>query len=282
MLRSPRTPLLASDSHPICSARKPPNASALPRIPQARQDASHISKAADNSRHRIVGMNLILQIDEALVLHRDKGFKHLPHWHDAVSHRDLALLALEVREVLHVHVKQPRARFADRLNHISTGTSRMPDIDAAPDARVHTLYRLQYIQRRMPQLIFRPVIVDRDTDIVLLYELLNSRQGFRCWVAGDYDGNTCSLAVFELNPDVRIFIFLEIDGSGRVKPDARRGIVRQRSRLLLRIRREMIFDILRIQLEHIELLHEADHLRTTEVTERVAGQAQANRRCFVS
>jgi hypothetical protein len=42
----------------------------------------------------------------------------------------------------------------------------------------------------------------------------------------------------------------------------------------------MSFDILRIQREHIELLHEADHLRTSEVTERVAGHAQTNRRCF--
>src|ERR1700689_2417858 len=40
----------------------------------------------------------------------------------------------------------------------------------------------------------------------------------------------------------------------------------------------MILDILRIQREHFELLHEADHLRTTEVTKRVASQAQTNRR----
>src|SRR6266481_4777444 len=60
---------------PDCSAR-PPNASALSRVPQTLQDASHISKAADNPSHRIVGMNLILQIDEALVSHRNKRFKH--------------------------------------------------------------------------------------------------------------------------------------------------------------------------------------------------------------
>src|SRR6266849_10967185 len=237
---------------PDCSAR-PPNASALPRVPQTLQDTSHISKAADNPRHRIVGMNLILQIDEALVSHRNKRFKHLPHRHAALSHRDLALFALKARQVLHVHVKQPRACFADRLNHVRAGTSRMPDVDATPHARIHTLYRLQYIQRRMPQLIFRPVIVDRETDIVLSYESLNSRQSLRRRVARDNDANTCPLAVFELAPDVRIFIFREINGSGSVKLDACCGIVRQCSRLLLRIRREMIFDILRIQREHIEL-----------------------------
>jgi hypothetical protein len=52
--------------------------------------------------------------------------------------------------------------------------------------------------------------------------------------------------------------------------------------IFLWIHREVIFDVLCIQREHIELLHEADHLRTAEVTKRVAGQAQTNRRGFVS
>src|SRR5271169_5177022 len=83
--------------------------SALARESHACQDASHIREAGDHARHRIVGMNLILQIDVALVLSCDERFKHLPRWHDAVSHRDLALFALEVREVLNVHIEQPRA-----------------------------------------------------------------------------------------------------------------------------------------------------------------------------
>src|ERR1700730_16944006 len=101
----------------------------------------------------------------------------------------------------------------------------MPHIDAAPNAGIHTLYCLQYILRRMPQLIFRPVIVDRDSDIVLPYEPLNSRQSLPCRVARDNDGNTRPLAVFELTPDVCIFIFREIDGSCSMKSDARRGIL---------------------------------------------------------
>src|SRR5438552_16577664 len=129
-------------------------------------------------------------------------------------------------------------------------------------------------------LILGSVIMDRHADVVLLYELLDSRQCLRCRVARDNNGNTRPLAVFELAADIRIFILREIDGSGSVKLDARRGIVRQRGCLLLWIHWEMIFDVLRVQREHIELLHEADHLRTSEVTKRVAGQAQTNRRCF--
>src|ERR1035438_3424851 len=75
------------------------------RVLRHSEDASHISEAGDHARHRIVGMNLILQIDEALVPRCDERFKHLPHWHDAVSHRDLTLLALEIRKILHVYVE---------------------------------------------------------------------------------------------------------------------------------------------------------------------------------
>src|SRR6202790_2326977 len=101
----------------------------------------------------------------------------------------------------------------------------MSDIYAAPDALIHTIHRFQYIQRRMPQLIFRAVIVDGDTDVVFLYELLNPRQSLRRGVAGDNHANSSALAVFEFAADVRIFIFCEINGSGSVKFDARRGIV---------------------------------------------------------
>src|SRR5438876_11500482 len=97
----------------------------------------------------------------------------------------------------------------------------MPDIDAAPDARIHTLHGAQYIQRRMPQLILGPVIMDRHADVVLLYELLDSRQCLGCMVVRDNNGNTSPLAVFELAADIRIFILFEIAVSGGVALAAR-------------------------------------------------------------
>src|ERR1700682_1299505 len=134
----------------------------------------------------------------------------------------------------------------------------------------------------MPQRILRPMIVDRDADVVLPDELLYSRQSSRCGIPGDNDLDTRSLAVFELGTDISIFILREIDGPGSVQPDARRGIVRHCSRFLLRVHRKMIFDVLGVQIEHIELLHEADHKRPAEVTECVAGQTQTNGRNFAS
>src|ERR1700722_14827689 len=98
----------------------------------------------------------------------------------------------------------------------------------------------------MPQLILGPVIVDGDADVVLLYELLDSRQSFRCGVTSDNDTDTSSLAVVKLCADVRIFVFRKIDSSGSMKLDACPRVVLQGSRLLLSIHREMIFNVLRI------------------------------------
>src|SRR5258708_37633352 len=98
------------------------------------------------------------------------------HSNEEVTKGHLAIFAMEVHEIIHMYVKQSRTGFVDRPNHVSSGTSRMPDVDAAPKARIHTPYRLQYIQRRRPYLVFRSVIVDRDMDVVLLYELFDSRQ----------------------------------------------------------------------------------------------------------
>src|SRR5580700_976404 len=99
----------------------------------------------------------------------------------------------------------------------------------------------------MPQFVFRPMIVDRNADVVLLDELLDARQSLRSRVARDNHADTSPLAVFELRPDVGIFVFREIDGSGGMKLDARRGIVSQRGSLFPRIHREMVFDVLRVQ-----------------------------------
>src|SRR5580700_2954243 len=117
----------------------------MAQVSQARQDTSHVSKAADNAGHRIVGKNFILQIDEASILYRSKSFKNLLHRHYAGSHRDLAILTLEIREVLQVYVKQPRARFTNSLNYIGAGTNRMSDVDATSDARIHAFDGTQYI-----------------------------------------------------------------------------------------------------------------------------------------
>jgi hypothetical protein len=150
-------------------------------------DAAHIREAGDNAGHGIVGMNFILQIHEAWVLDRDEGFKHFPHGHRALAHSDLALFVFKVGKILHVHVEQSGTCFVNCLCDIGAGANSMPDVDAASDAGIHLLHRLQYIQRRVPQLILGSVIVDRKANVVLLHELLNSGQSRKCRVTGDYN-----------------------------------------------------------------------------------------------
>jgi len=48
-----------------------------------------------------------------------------------------------------------------------------------PIRRIHALYRLQHIQRRMPQIIFRPVIVDREAYVYSFTNFSVPRQRFR-------------------------------------------------------------------------------------------------------
>src|ERR1700674_6087434 len=133
----------------------------------------------------------------------------------------------------------------------------------------------------MPQLVLGAVIVDGDADVVFVYEFLDSRQSLRCRVARDNNADSCSLAVFEFAADIRIFIFREIDGAGSVQLDARCGIGRECGCFLLRGHWEMVFDVLRIQREYVELLHETDHLRAAEVAEGVTCKAYTNWRCFL-
>ena len=125
----------------------------------------------------------------------------------------------------------------------------------------------------MPQLILRPVIVDGEAHVVLLDKLLDARKGTGRRVSSDNHRDTRSLAVLEFAADVGILVLIEINRSGRMQLNAGRMVVLERLRLLHGIHREMIFDVLGIQREHIELLHEADQLCPVEITKGVAGQA---------
>src|SRR5258708_1616345 len=173
-------------------------------------------------------MNLIFEVDKALVVGRDKRLEDLAYRHDSLTHGDLALLALEAGQILHMHVVQPRPNLVDGLHHIDPGTHRMPDVDAAPDARVVLLHRLQHIERGVPQLVLRSMIVDSDADVILLHEFFDPWKSLRRRIAGDDDRNARSLAIFKLAANIVIFVLWKVDGPGSVKLDACSSVVRKR------------------------------------------------------
>src|SRR5258708_430656 len=98
----------------------------------------------------------------------------------------------------------------------------------------------------MPELVLRPVVVDGEADVVFADEFFNSRQSFRRRVSGNDDGNPRALAVFEFAADVRVVIFVEIDGSGGVGFDACGGVVGQGVGFLFRIGGKVVLDVFEI------------------------------------
>src|SRR5450631_3053611 len=130
----------------------------------------------------------------------------------------------------------------------------------------------------MPQLVLGAVVVDGEAYVVLLHKLLDTGKSIWSGVPSDDHLDTRSLAILELAADVVVLVLGEIDRSGSVELNAGRMIVVERFRLRGRIHGEMIFDILGIQCEHVELLHVANQLRAIKIAEGIAAQAQTNRR----
>src|ERR1700735_5023864 len=106
----------------------------------------------------------------------------------------------------------------------------------------------------MPQLVLRPVIVDREPYVVLLYKLLNTRKRGRVRISSDNHRDTRSLGVFELTADVVILVLGEVNRSHGMQLNTGGVIVVERLRLLCRIHREMVFDVLGVQRQYVELL----------------------------
>ncbi len=71
-------------------------------------------------------------------------------------------------------VEQAGPGFVDGPNDVGAGANGVADIYAAADAWVQTFYSFQDIERRVPQLIFRPVIVDGEFDRVFADEFFDS------------------------------------------------------------------------------------------------------------
>ena len=180
-----------------------------------------------------------------------------------------------------MHVVQPRPHLVNSFDHVDAGTHRMPDVDTATDARIVLLHPFQHIQRGVPQLILRPMVMNGQADVILLHEFFDAWKRLRSRVSGDNHGNSSALAVFKLAANILIFVLRKIDRSRSVKLDARRVVVRNRLGLRRRVNRKMVLNILRIEREYVELLHEANHLVAGEVAKRITRQPQMNRRRLV-
>src|SRR5260370_11614264 len=100
---------------------------------------SHIRKTLCDAWNRVVWMDFILQIYEALVSFENQSFKNLADWHFAFAYCYLALFALKICEVFHVDVEQARACFVNCPDHIRAGADGVADVNAASHARADIL-----------------------------------------------------------------------------------------------------------------------------------------------
>src|ERR1035437_1932681 len=245
-------------------------------VPHAGQHAAHVGDAGDDAGHRVVAMNLVLQVNPARVFRFDQGFKYGSDGHDAFAYGYLALLGGEDGEVLYVHVVEARAGGVNGLDHIRACADRVAHVDAEDKAWFDALDGLEHVKRRWPYLVFRAVVMDRDADVVFLDELLQAGQRCRGRVTGHDDPYACPLAVLELGADVVVFVFGEIDGSGGVELYSGGGVIGQRLGFFIGRHGEMILGVLGVQPGYVELLEEWDHLGARKVAEGVAGYAETD------
>src|ERR1700722_398534 len=164
-------------------------------ISHTGQNTAHISKGLNDAGHWIVSMNLVFEIDKALIVGLDKGFKDFPKGHDASADRNLTILIMKIGEVFYMHVEQARADLVNGLNNVGSGTHGVADVNAAAHARVHVLDCLKHIERRREHLVLGAVVVNGDAYVVLLYEFLHTRKRCRGRDAGDNERNACTLGV---------------------------------------------------------------------------------------
>src|SRR5277367_5511589 len=95
----------------------------------------------------------------------------------------------------------------------------MAYIDATAHARVHVLDRLQHVEWRMPDLVFRPMVMNCELKVIFLHELLNFREDIRRRIAGNDDPDPGTLAILKLASDIVVIVFGKVDRSGSMKLD---------------------------------------------------------------
>src|ERR1700722_17532465 len=105
--------------------------SASSSIAHAAKHAAHVSERLDDAGHRIVAMDLIFKIDEALVIGLDERRKHLAEGELALAHSNLAILVVEVSEVFGMHVEEARPNLVNGLNNVGAGSDSVANVDAA-------------------------------------------------------------------------------------------------------------------------------------------------------
>jgi len=146
--------------------------------------ATHGCEALLYAGQGIVRVYLVFEVDETGIADLFERLEDVGDRQLSSSDCDLAFFACRVGEVFEVYVVQARAYLADGAWDVCSGTRGMAHVDTAADPRVEVLDGKKHIQRRVLALVLRTMIVDRDTDVVLLHHTVEPRQGLVVGVTG--------------------------------------------------------------------------------------------------
>jgi len=182
-------------------------------VAHSHQYAAHVGEALDDTRHGVVGKDLVFQVDVAGITYVDECLKDAAYRHDAITYGNLAVFFCSVGEVLHVDVEESWAGFANRYYDVGSGAHRVTHVDAAADARIHVADCGEDIQGGGEVLIFWSMIVNADPDVVFLYKFFQTGQHLMGGSTHD-QRYARSLAVFEFLSDVLILVRCESDRTG--------------------------------------------------------------------
>ncbi len=104
----------------------------------------------------------------------------------------------------------------DGLDDVSAGADSVANVNAAAYARVHVFDGGQDVEGRRKNFVFRAVVVDGESNVVLHDEFFYEGKNLGPGIAGDDDGDAGALAVIEFGADIVFAGGGKIDGSGGV------------------------------------------------------------------
>src|SRR6267143_3048431 len=100
------------------------------RSRHAREHAALIGERLLHSRHRIVGLDLVLKIDISGVPHCLELPEDFRNWNLSLPNDALTLRNLEVPQILGVHIQEARASIGNRVYDVGAGAHRVSHVDA--------------------------------------------------------------------------------------------------------------------------------------------------------
>ena len=126
------------------------------------------AKTFEHLRHRVLLVPFKFQRKRPLEPNLSEGFQRLDHVELSCAHDDILSLLVEVLEVT---AKDAWTHHFEGFDGIDSRANEVPQVRARADARIQVLDCGKDPFRLLPAFVLRPVIVDRDLNVISLTSL---------------------------------------------------------------------------------------------------------------